>query len=132
MKLLLVAPDLGFLPTGEIAPGGLQNFGRCVARALASSPDIQVEDISVNELNYAATDYAWFVVSCTVLNNTEDSGTAAVALRTIDDWAYARKVLRLSGHVEPGERVRLSVLHFMDYRMFHKLKKYEVKSVELH
>lgn len=100
--------------------------------ALASSPDIQVEDISVNELKYAGTDYAWFVVSCTVLNNTEGSGTADVALRTIDDWAYDRKVLRLSGYVEAGEKVRLSVLHFMDYRMFHKLKKYQVKSVELH
>lgn len=100
--------------------------------APASSPGILVEDISVRELPYTGNDYAWFVVSCTVMNNTEESGTAAVALRTIDDWAYDRKVLRLSGHVEAGAQTRLSVLHFMDYKMFHKLKKYEVKSIELH
>ena len=37
MNFLLIASDLGFTPSGDISPGGLQNFGRCVARALASA-----------------------------------------------------------------------------------------------
>jgi phosphatidyl-myo-inositol dimannoside synthase len=41
MKYLLIVPDLGFLPSGNVSPGGLANFGRCVARALASSPSIE-------------------------------------------------------------------------------------------
>lgn len=40
MNFLLIAPDLGFAPHGHILPGGLQNFGRCVARALASHRNI--------------------------------------------------------------------------------------------
>jgi len=40
MKYLVVAPQLGFTTQGEIIPGGLLQFGRCVVRALASSPDI--------------------------------------------------------------------------------------------
>ncbi len=41
MKYLLVAPQLGFAPSGKVFPGGLQQFARCVARALASSPTIE-------------------------------------------------------------------------------------------
>ncbi len=40
MKYLLIAPQLGFDRSGNIKPSGLMLFGRCVARALASSPDI--------------------------------------------------------------------------------------------
>lgn len=40
MNFLLIVPDLGFTPSGDISPGGLQNFGRCVARVLASTDRI--------------------------------------------------------------------------------------------
>jgi phosphatidyl-myo-inositol dimannoside synthase len=40
MKLLVITPQLGFEPKGQIIPGGLQQFSRCIARALASSPQI--------------------------------------------------------------------------------------------
>jgi glycosyltransferase involved in cell wall biosynthesis len=40
MRLLLVVPRLGMEPSGNVIPGGLENVGRCIARALASSPDI--------------------------------------------------------------------------------------------
>ncbi|MEZ4671527.1 MAG: glycosyltransferase family 4 protein [Anaerolineae bacterium] len=39
--MLIVAPQLGFTPNGEIVPGGLLNFGRCVARAVASFPGMK-------------------------------------------------------------------------------------------
>lgn|GEM_PF-1105003 len=40
MRYLIVAPELGITPTGSIVAGGLQQFGRCLVRALASSPSI--------------------------------------------------------------------------------------------
>lgn len=40
MRYLVVAPQLGFQPDGSISPGGLLQFGRCVVRALSSSPQI--------------------------------------------------------------------------------------------
>lgn len=40
MRFLVVAPQLGLEPSGEVIPGGLQQFCRCVVRALASSPSI--------------------------------------------------------------------------------------------
>lgn len=45
MNFLLIAPDLGFTPSGDISPGGLQNFGRCVARVLASTDRIDRLDV---------------------------------------------------------------------------------------
>lgn len=57
MRYLLVAPDLGFLPSGKIAAGGLQNLARSTTRALASSPSLtklsiwsQVDAPSTNDL----------------------------------------------------------------------------------
>src|SRR6185436_16212875 len=41
MRYLVVAPQLGFTPSGSLLAGGLQQFGRCLVRALASSPTIQ-------------------------------------------------------------------------------------------
>jgi glycosyltransferase involved in cell wall biosynthesis len=38
---LVIAPQLGFEPDGSLIPGGLLSFGRCVVRALASSPKIE-------------------------------------------------------------------------------------------
>ena len=40
MKYLIVIPQLGFTPSGNIIPGGLLQLGRCVIRALSSSPSI--------------------------------------------------------------------------------------------
>jgi phosphatidylinositol alpha-1,6-mannosyltransferase len=40
MRWLLVVPELGVRPGASFVPGGLQQFGRCVARALASSPAV--------------------------------------------------------------------------------------------
>ncbi len=40
MRILLIAPQLGFEQSGAVVPGGLLNFGRCVARVLASSPSV--------------------------------------------------------------------------------------------
>jgi phosphatidylinositol alpha-1,6-mannosyltransferase len=41
VRYLLVAPDLGIAGEGRFIGGGLQQFGRCVARVLASAPDVQ-------------------------------------------------------------------------------------------
>lgn len=40
MHYLVIAPQLGFLPSGEMVSGGLLNFCRCIIRALASAPAI--------------------------------------------------------------------------------------------
>lgn len=40
MRFSVVCPGLGFTPDGRISPGGLETFGRCVVRALASSPSL--------------------------------------------------------------------------------------------
>jgi phosphatidylinositol alpha-1,6-mannosyltransferase len=45
MRYLVVASQLGFTPSGSIVAGGLQQFGRCLVRALASSPSIERLDI---------------------------------------------------------------------------------------
>ena len=45
MRYLIVAPHLGFTASGSILPGGLQQFGRCLVRALASS--LSVEKIGI-------------------------------------------------------------------------------------
>lgn len=41
MRYLIIASQLGFTPSGSIVAGGLQQFGRCLVRALASSPSIE-------------------------------------------------------------------------------------------
>jgi glycosyltransferase involved in cell wall biosynthesis len=41
MKYLAIASQLGFTPSGSVVAGGLQQFGRCLVRALASSPSIE-------------------------------------------------------------------------------------------
>ncbi len=41
MKCLVIAPQLGFTTSGLVLPGGLQQFGRCLVRALASSPSVK-------------------------------------------------------------------------------------------
>jgi phosphatidylinositol alpha-1,6-mannosyltransferase len=45
MKYLLVTPQFGYDEKGRATPGGLLQFGRCLARALASSPDLSSLDI---------------------------------------------------------------------------------------
>src|SRR5437899_12250927 len=45
MKYLLVTPQFGYDSQGRATPGGLLQFGRCVARALASSPGLQSLDV---------------------------------------------------------------------------------------
>jgi len=41
MKYLIVAPQLGYELSGGLVPGGLLQFGRCVARAMASFRNIE-------------------------------------------------------------------------------------------
>ncbi len=41
MRYLIVASQIGFSPSGSIIAGGLQQFSRCLVRALASSPSIK-------------------------------------------------------------------------------------------
>ena len=41
MRYLVIAPQLGFQSDGSVIPGGLLTFGRCVVRALASSPKVE-------------------------------------------------------------------------------------------
>jgi len=98
----------------------------------SSSPAITVEDIQVEPIPYAGTDFAWFLVRCSIENPTEEAGMVSVVIRTIDDWAYDRKPLRLSGYVSAGGTAHFSVLDFMDYKMFKKLRRYEISSIELH
>lgn len=98
----------------------------------SSSQNILVEDIKVVPMHYADGEYTWLTVSCTVNNATEQAGTVSVVIGTIDQWAFDRKPFRLTGAVKPGETTTLSVVDFMDSKMFKTIKRYEVKSVELH
>jgi phosphatidyl-myo-inositol dimannoside synthase len=41
MNFLIIASQLGFSPSGSLIAGGLQQFGRCLVRALASSLSIE-------------------------------------------------------------------------------------------
>jgi len=41
MRYLIIVSQLGFTPSGSIVAGGLQQFGRCLVRVLASSPSIR-------------------------------------------------------------------------------------------
>jgi len=110
-------------------------FASPVAVSLAetsSSEKILVEDITAEPMNYADSEYTWLNVSCTVENLTDKSGTVSVVVGTIDHWAFDRKPFRLTGFVKAGGKARLSVLDFMDSKMFKTIKRYEVKSVELH
>jgi len=66
-----------------------------------------------------------------VENHSDVSGNVAVEIRTIDRWAYEKKPLLLTGYVNAGEATKLSVLDFMDSKMFASLKKFEIKNVEL-
>src|SRR5437879_7905967 len=45
MKYLLVTPQFAYDETGCATPGGLLQFGRCLARALASSPSLESLDV---------------------------------------------------------------------------------------
>jgi len=98
----------------------------------STSGKIVVEDITVEPMNYAEGEHTWLNVSCTVYNNTEMSGTVSVVIGTIDHWAFDRKPFRLTGSVKAGEKATLSVLDVMDSKMFKTIRRYEVKSVELH
>jgi len=63
MKYLIVAPQLGFTSSGEIVPGGLLQFGRCVVRALASSPSIEILVIWCQVDSPAASKYIRQMIS---------------------------------------------------------------------
>lgn len=41
MRYLVVAPQLGYQLSGDLIPGGLLQFGRCVLRAMGSFPQIK-------------------------------------------------------------------------------------------
>lgn len=97
----------------------------------SSTAALKVEDIQIEPLAYADTENAWFVVSCTVENQSDQSGNVAVTIRTIDHYAFERKPLFLTGYVPAGEKKNLSVLQVMDHKMFKSLRRFEVKSVEL-
>src|SRR5713226_6753922 len=45
MKYLLVTPQFAYNEQGTPTPGCLLQFGRCLARALASSPNLESLDI---------------------------------------------------------------------------------------
>src|SRR5258708_3382029 len=45
MKYLLVTPQFAYNEQGTPTPGGLLQFGRCLARALASSPSLESLDV---------------------------------------------------------------------------------------
>src|SRR6266852_1923534 len=45
MNYLLVTPQFAFDEQGRATPGGLLQFGRCLARALASSPGLKSLDV---------------------------------------------------------------------------------------
>src|SRR5260370_8446265 len=45
MKYLLVTPQFAYNEQGAPTPGGLLQFGRCLARALASSPSLESLDV---------------------------------------------------------------------------------------
>lgn len=98
----------------------------------SSSQQVVVDDIRVEPMNYTNDEYTWLLVSCSVQNLTDKAGTVSVVVRSIDHWAFDRKPFTLTGQVQAGEKARLSVLHVMESKMFKTLRRYEVKSVELH
>lgn len=97
----------------------------------SSTAALKVEDIRIEPLAYSDPERSWFVVSCTVENQSEQSGNVAVTIRTIDHYAFERKPLYLTGYVRAGEKKTLSVLQVMDSKMFKSLRRFEVKSIEL-
>lgn len=93
---------------------------------------VVVEDIKVEKMEYADPENSWLLVSCLVKNMTEKDGNVSVVIRTIDKWAFDRKPFSLTGFLKAGEERRLSVQQVMETKMFEGLRKYEVKSVEIH
>lgn len=86
MRYLVVASQLGFLPGGGLVPGGLLQFGRCVARALASAP-------TVTRLG------VWAQV--------DEAAVARDVARMIQ--VHAHPALELDVHCFGGSRIRLAL-----------------------
>ena len=103
-----------------------------VTTLASEAKGVVVEDIKVERMEYADPENAWLLVSCLVKNMTEEDGNVSVVIRTIDKYAYDRKPFYLTGFMKAGEERRLSVQQVMERKMYEGLRKYEVKSVELH
>src|SRR5947209_11245229 len=62
MRYLLVTPQFGYDEQAKPTPGGLLQFGRCLARALASSPALTSLDVWCQVDSPAAESRIWGIV----------------------------------------------------------------------
>lgn len=65
-------------------------------------------------------------------NTGSKSGTVGVTLRSVDKYAYYRKDVQLWGHLEAGHTATLTLNSFMDHSTLQDIRKWQVKSIEIH
>lgn len=112
--------------------GGLIFLFLFSTAAAGFASGLQVKNIDLERMNYQKGEYGWYLIKCTVENNTEESGTISVQLRSIDKYAYYRKDLELWGHIETGAKSVLSLKGFMDYKTLQDIKNWEVAGIHFH
>ncbi|WP_163339107.1 hypothetical protein [Desulfopila sp. IMCC35008] len=93
---------------------------------------LQVTSIGLEKMNYQDKEHGWYLLKCTVENDTEESGTVSVQLRSLDKYAYYRKDFQLWGHIEAGAKSVLSLKGFMDYKTLQDIKNWEVEKIHFH
>ncbi len=93
---------------------------------------IDLGEILLEKIEYKNKDYAWYVARLPVRNLTGESGTVSVKLNSIDKHAYQRGSVRMSGHIEAGEHATLTLLSYMDYKLFDDIRRWEIEKIELH
>jgi hypothetical protein len=93
---------------------------------------LQVKNIDLEQLNYQNREYGWYLLKCTIENDTDESGTVSVQLRSLDKYVYYRKDFELWGHIEAGANRVLSLTGFMDYKTLQDIKSWEVDNIHLH
>lgn len=93
---------------------------------------VDIGKILLEKIDYKNKDYAWYVARLPVGNMGGKSGMVSVKLKSIDKHAYQRGYLRLSGHVDAGEQATLTLLTYMDYKLFDDIRRWEIDKIEVH
>lgn len=112
--------------------GALSLLFLSTSAAAGFASGLQVKAIGLEKMNYQSGEYGWYLLKCTVENDTEESGTISVQLRSLDRYAYYRKDFELWGHIEAGAKSVLSLKGFMDYKTLQDIKNWEVEKIHFH
>ncbi len=102
-----------------------------VTASPATTEHLALENITLQKMDFASTENAWFLLKCDINNTTDESGIVEVILQSIDKNAYKRKVIRLYGHVEAGEKATLTLTSYMEYKMYDDIRKWQIERVEI-